>query len=231
MLIFFVVFCMLLTSAFALDATVTYPGKHFDGAISVAKSAPSMVGVSDEFTIIIEITNGGNSTVEMEVTEFLPNVEPVDPLPNYTEVEDESDLIVQAPRLSWLVELAPGQSRTLLYRVKALTVGTIAFGPTEVLVPGGKFYSNGLLVDVECSPSPSCDESIGETPTNCPDKCGGNANATAPQAPPLQKIDTPAYAGPVETAPEADYSLLIAAVVIAALVAMLIIFSMKKQPF
>ena len=61
---------------------------------------------------------------------------------------------------------------------------------------GAKFFSNSLVVAVNCTDSPTCDETIGETPLNCPDKCGGSANVTPPMAPDLVYIPTEEYIMP-----------------------------------
>lgn len=228
MLIFLAVFAMLATSAFALDGTVTYPAQPYGGSILLNKSAPDMVAVDEEFNVTIRINNTGDGMASVVVDEFLPNVEPIDPLPEYTDVKNDSDLIVQPPRLSWSFDLMAGQSRTLVYTVKPMAVGTIAFGPTELSVPGGKFYSNGLLVDVGCSPSPGCNESIGETALSCPEKCGLGPNATTPEPPEAKPIPTPAYAGPEEAVQETDYTLAIAAIVVIAALGMYLILRRRR---
>jgi hypothetical protein len=219
---------LLLSVAFSEDiTTVAYPEQKFAGELTVVKSAPQSVALTDEFTVTMTITNKGPESVSAIVQEFLGNVIPVEPLPSYTKVENESDLVAQPPLLSWNVSLAPGGSETLFYTTKPMTVGPLYLSSTEVLVPGEKFLSNPLTVMVECSSSPGCDERIGETPLSCPDKCGGDPNSTAPEPPQLEQIPTPSISENAQ--PKQDNLLLYAGIAVISLLAIYLVFRKIKS--
>jgi hypothetical protein len=188
---------VLLSLAFAqtLQSSSGKPPEKFTGQIEVVKSAPESVKVTDEFTVSIALKNLGSQTASIVVHEFLANVDAVDPMPENFNI-NESVTAAMPPRLSWNVTLASGGVQTLTYRVRPKTVGTLSLGSTEVIVPGAKFFSNSLIVQVECSDAVGCDESIGETPLTCANKCGGNASEVPPEPPDQQLIYTPPIPGP-----------------------------------
>jgi hypothetical protein len=165
----------------------------FSGTLLVTKSGPTNASITDMITISIEIKNTGSASAKAYVVEYLGNVVPVDPLPILSNISNESMLAAAPPRLEWDVDLPAGGSASVNYKVKPKTVGPLSFGPTQVFVSGGKFYSNSLQIDVICTASASCDESAGETPLTCPTKCGLGANVTPPSAPELAEIPTPEY--------------------------------------
>ncbi|HSB47178.1 MAG TPA: LPXTG cell wall anchor domain-containing protein [Candidatus Bilamarchaeum sp.] len=218
---------ILLCLAHAQDSSVSYPEQKFAGNLDVMKYAPLSVNLTEEFPVTITLRNNGSSEVRVTVNEYLGNVEPVDPLPNYTDVIGDS-LAAQPPRLSWELSLGPGESQSLVYRVKPKTVGILSFGPTEVLFPGGKAFSNSLEVAVECSSAPGCDERIGETPLTCPDKCGLGPNSTAPVPPEQKPIPTPYLSQAPKAPAQEDNLLLYAGVVLLALLAIYLIFRRKN---
>jgi hypothetical protein len=224
---------LLLSIVFAEDiTTVVYPEQKFAGELTVVKSAPQSVNLTDEFTVTITVTNKGSESVSAVVQEFLGNVMPVEPQPAYTNVENESDLVAQPPLLSWNISIAPAESKTISYTIKPKTVGPLYLSSTEVHVTGGKFVSNPLTVIVECSSSPGCDEKIGETPLSCPDKCGGDPNATAPDAPALKPIPTPSVPFNALDLPRQKEDVpmwLIAIIIVIVLAAMFFVFLKKKK--
>ncbi|MEW6035981.1 MAG: hypothetical protein AB1529_05185 [Candidatus Micrarchaeota archaeon] len=220
---------LLLSMVFSEDvATTTYPGQKFAGELEVAKSAPERINVTDQLTVTITLTNKGPEEVSAVVQEYLGNVIPLEPQPFYTDVENESELVVQPPLLSWNVSIAPDETETISYTVMPKTVGPIYLSSTEVYVPGGRFLSNPLSVMVECSGYPGCDERLGETPLSCPDKCGGDPNATV-DAPQLEQIPSPDISetgkGPW---PGQDSLLLYAGIAVAVLALVYLLFRRKR---
>jgi len=170
----------------------------FSGTLLVNKTGPASVNFSDAFTIKISVTNQDTSAASVVITEYLGNVEPVSPQPTVAYIENESYHAAVPPKLTWSASIPAGQTYSVNYSVKPRTVGTISFGPTEVVVSGSKFFSNSLFVQVECTSGTTCDDSIGETPLNCPEKCGGSANETPMAAPNLTEIYTPNYTEPAD---------------------------------
>jgi hypothetical protein len=114
------------------------------------------------------------------VEEDLGNVEAVNPQPTYSNITE--GFYARPPYLSWAVDIAPGETKTLTYTIKPKTVGLLTIGPTKAYAGGGTFYSNSLMIDVACTSSSTCDERVGETPLSCPAKCAA-ANATGETAP------------------------------------------------
>lgn len=169
----------------------------FTGTLEVIKSAPESVSFGEQFDVTILVTNQGSQSVDGIVREFFGNVEPVKPLPTIANIENESYLAATPPVLTFNLSLAPGASETFTYTVKPKSVGLLSIGPSEVVVSGAKFFSNSLIIQVNCTSSLSCDETIGETPLNCPDKCGGNASIAPPVAPELLEIPTDPIDGPI----------------------------------
>jgi LPXTG-motif cell wall-anchored protein len=218
---------LLLCLLHAQDSSVSYPEQPFTGQLEVMKYAPLSVNVTDEFPVTITVKNNGSSQVSVTINEYLGNVDPVDPLPNYTDVQGD-ELAAQPPHLRWELSVGPGESQSVVYHVRPKTVGILSFGPTEVLFPGGKAFSNSLEVNVECSSAPGCNERIGETPLSCPDKCGGDPNSTASVPPELKPIQTP-YISQAPKAPEQqDNLLLYAGIALIALIALYLLFRRKK---
>ncbi len=194
----FILAILLITISFAsvtVQSTNESAPKKFDGVLKVMKTAPSDVSLYEEFNVNIEISNIGTEVVSATVEESLGNVEPISPEPIYS--EPGNYYAAQPPKLVWQIELAPGATQTISYRVKSLTVGEISIGPTAVYVNGGKFFSNSIFVNVGCTTSGTCDSKIGETPLTCPEKCGGDASIV-PIAPKQEIIPTPAIDGPVK---------------------------------
>jgi hypothetical protein len=196
----YILLLLLVSLSFAQYSTQGGSGSvpdAFSGTLLVTKSAPASVNLTDIFTVTIEITNQGNSAVSAMVQESLGNVEPISPIPNITEIEDETLHAAYPPTLMWSLNIPAGGSASVDYKVKPKTVGTISFGPTEVVVSGAKFFSNSVQVNVECTASSTCDDSIGESPLTCPNKCGGDPNVPPPEAPNLTEIPTDPIDGPV----------------------------------
>ena len=191
---------LLFISAFSFAAEVQStsggPPAKFTGTLDVVKTAPESASMGEEFTVSIFVTNKGSSSVDAYIVEYLGNVEAVSPQPTVANVTDID--AAHPPELTWKVTLAPGAAQSVEYKIKPKTVGPLSIGPTSVVVPGGKFFSNPLTVSVACSTSPGCDDSIGETPLTCPDKCGGSPDAEPEAAPELQVIPTPAYKAPAD---------------------------------
>ena len=196
----FAVFVLCLMSVacaqYTTGSTNVTPPTKVNASIEVSKTGPETANVGDVFEIAITVNNPNIGAVTAYVQEYLGNVDPVDPLPNYTEISNESILAAQAPSLTWVVDIPAGSSKLISYKVKAKSVGQLSIGPTSVYVSGMKFYSKPLIVNVLCSQKEGCDESIGETPLTCPDKCGGSVNETVAVPPVLEVIPTPAISGP-----------------------------------
>jgi hypothetical protein len=197
---FYILLLLLVSLSFAQYSTQGGSGsipEKFTGTLIVNKTAPASVNLTDTFTVKLKVTNPGSSQVSAIVTEALGNVEPVSPIPNITDIEDESLHAAYPPILTWSLNIPAAGSASVQYTVKPKTVGMLSIGPTEVIVSGAKFFSNSLLVSVECTSASTCDDTIGETPLNCPSKCGGSANTTPPQAPNLTVIPTDPIEGPL----------------------------------
>lgn len=195
----YIILLLLVSLTFAQSSTQGASGtmpEPFTGTLIVEKSAPESVSMGQAFDITILVTNQGSQSAQGFVYEYLGNVEPVSPIPKYAEIENESILAAVPPVIIFNLSMSPGTSETFEYTVKPKSVGALSIGPTQVIVPGAKFLSNSLVVQVNCTESASCDESIGETPTNCPSKCGGSANVTPPEAPELAVIPTAEYVPP-----------------------------------
>ncbi|MBI5047151.1 hypothetical protein HZC07_05495, partial [Candidatus Micrarchaeota archaeon] len=197
----YVMVVVLLLTAFCFASVTTEstsgsaPPK-FNGILKVVKSAPQNVSLNQPFNVSIAITNLGSTPVTVYVVESLGNVVPIDPLPSYS--NPGNYYAAEPPSISWVINVTPGSTQTLSYKIKPMNVGEISIGPTEVLVSGGKFFSNSLFVDVLCTFSPTCDSTIGEGPLTCPAKCGGNASRP-PLAAPQQKLIPTA---PINTPPK-----------------------------
>ncbi len=173
--------------------------EKMDGVLVVEKSAPERVSVDEEFQVVIGISNPTSSDVEVWVKEYLSNVEPIEPIPEKTVIEDESMLAATPPKLTWEIVVPAGGETSVEYTVKPKTVGTLSIGPTSVRAGSNEFFSNSVLVKVGCSPSPTCDESIGETPLTCPSKCAPvEGNITPSEAPELEIIPSEDYVPPEE---------------------------------
>ena len=179
---------LLCATLYAASSTVTPPQGNFSGTLMVQKTAPNSASLDETITITITIQNSGSSAVEAYVEEGLGNAAPVGVTPTYANIEGDF-YAARSPYLSWTVNIAAGQTQTITYQIRPNTVGPLGIGPTSVWVGNKVFYSNSLEIDVACSASPSCDESIGETPLTCPSKCAG-ANATGETAPTFQPVPT-----------------------------------------
>lgn len=94
--------------------------------------------------------------------------------------------------------MQPGATQSVDYKIKPKTVGPLSIGQTSVSVPGWKFFSNPLNIGVACSTGTACDDSIGETPFTCPNKCGSSPNEELPAAPESNLIPTPEYKPPAD---------------------------------
>ncbi|MBD3210037.1 hypothetical protein GF318_01505 [Candidatus Micrarchaeota archaeon] len=209
----------------------------FQGELAVEKTAPENVGLNGTFSVRINIANQENSGISAVVTEYLGNVEPVSPLPNYTQIANETMYAAAPPTLTWSVDIPAGGNASIVYSVKPRSVGPLSIGPTSVAVQGTTFFSNSLIVHVACTSSPVCNESIGETPLTCPEKCG-HANMTPPRAPELESIPTPEYippepeeitAGPGETGEESGETILVVAAVVAVLVLVIYLLYSRER--
>ncbi|MBI5047279.1 hypothetical protein HZC07_06135 [Candidatus Micrarchaeota archaeon] len=192
-------FVLLLSFSFAYttgSSGASAPTEKFLGILQVNKSAPATANIGDTIEVSIVITNPTTQPASLYVKESLGNVDPVDPQPTYTNVPNGS-YGAEPPALSWQLNVSAGAEKTITYKIKPKTVGSLAIGPTQVFVNGGgKFYSNSLEITVVCSSSASCNEAYGETPLTCPNKCGGSANVTPSEPPTLQVIPSAPVSGP-----------------------------------
>ncbi len=159
---------------FAQSSDVSAP-PAFSGSLIVEKSAAASADMGDTITVTINVINNGSSSVSAGVEEVLGNVQAVEPQPTVFDVP-EGEIGAKGPSISWALDIPAGRTKSVSYKVKPLTVGMLDIGPTSVSVPGAKFYSNPLQIDIACSSAPGCNDAIGETPLTCPDKCGGNRN-------------------------------------------------------
>ncbi|MGV8085834.1 MAG: BatD family protein [Candidatus Bilamarchaeum sp.] len=166
-------------------------------SLVVTKSGPQNGTLGETMTITITVTNSGPSKVDGYVREGVGNYEVVDQPTNRVNISDEDMLAARAPQISWALSIEAGQTKTFTYKIKPKTVGILTIGPTEVVSTNNAFRSDALLINIACSTSPSCDERIGETPLNCPQKCGGNATVAPAEAPELAYIPTAPIDGPV----------------------------------
>ncbi|MBN1169667.1 hypothetical protein JXA56_01450 [Candidatus Micrarchaeota archaeon] len=199
----FMILILLVCFAFAQYSSQGESGgapEAFSGMLMVNKSAPESVSLTDTFTVVIMITNNGPATAQVTIREAIGNIEPVDIVPAISDIQDESLTVAYPPLMTWNLEVPAAGAVSVSYKAKPKTVGTISIGPTEVIAGNSKFLSNGLFIRVECTSSPECDESIGETPLTCPDKCGGNAEAAVPEAPQMDDIPTDPYVQPADPA-------------------------------
>ncbi|GEM_PF-3597187 len=185
---------LVLLAGFCFAETVasetTTPPEPFTGSLEVVKTGPEAVTIEEQFDITIKVTNTGSTPTEIYVVEAVVAT-PISPKPELFDTVDQDYHAAVPPSLTWSSPLAPDTSKTFTYTIKAATVGELSIGPTVVTVPGAKFYSNSLLIDVPCTDKPECDESIGETPITCPEKCGGDPESPPPQAPEQEVIPTP----------------------------------------
>jgi len=184
--------CVLLHAA----ENITLPPSGSAAMLELNKSAQPSAVLGETITVTLEIRNGGASAVSVVVQDDLGNVDPVNPQPIYANISE--DLLARPPYLTWSVNLGPGGSEILSYTVKPKTVGPLSMGPARAYAGGKVFHSNSLFIDVACSDSPECDESVGETPLTCPAKCAA-ANASGDTTPDFQPQPVPSEPiGPVD---------------------------------
>lgn len=163
-------------------------------SLDVTKIAPSSVAFGDQFNVTIEISNPSVSPVFVSVYEYIANLEIIGQNTTESSVQSSSVYAAMPPLLSWNLTLAPESSQNITYLAKPIAVGMLTIGSTQVFTADNEFFSNPLLIHVNCTATSTCDRSIGETPLNCPDKCGGNASIAPADAPELTAIATPPVA-------------------------------------
>jgi len=188
----FVIFGLFLLCAmiYAGNSTVVRPQENFSSTLTVSQKADVNATVLDKLiTLTISIQNNANGPASTYVEQGLGNVEPVSPLPTYTNITDDY-IAARSPYLSWTVEIGAGESKDIAYQIKPKTVGPLSIGPAAVWVGNKVFYSNSLVIAVACSNSSTCDEGMGETPLTCPSKCAA-ANATGNTTPDFQPVLIP----------------------------------------
>jgi len=174
----------------------------------VVKTGPSEITIGENINVMISITNEGLAPVNATVTEYLANVNPVDPATaNYIDYNSSQGTAVLPPYYFWDVELQAGGKHDINYTIAAKTVGVLSIGPTDVYAGGMKFRSNSVTVNVLCDENGVCDTSIGETHLTCPSDCAAPPEedmTPAPLNPIPYPTDVPTPKETVEPTPTAE---------------------------
>jgi len=192
-------FILLCATFYAGNSTVVKPQGNFSGTLTVSQfTDTNITAMGQIITLTISILNNANEAASAYVEQGLGNVEPVSPLPTFTNITDDY-IGARSPYISWTVDIAAGETKDVTYQIKPKTVGPLSIGPAAVWVGNKVFYSNSLIIKVACSNTSICDESIGETPLTCPSKCAAS-NATGNTTPDFQPVLIPTSPIPVPNA-------------------------------
>jgi hypothetical protein len=163
-------------------------------AFEVEKSvSSSIVSLDSPFVVTITVKNLGSSESSFLIRESASNFDMIDPLPKEYSTPSDDILAVRPPSYDWTISIAANSEKSVTYRAKAKTVGSLTIGPSEVFSSSKKVLSNALIVSIPCSSSSACDESLGENQFTCPQKCATanvSENDSAPQAPDLAPISS-----------------------------------------
>lgn len=139
--------------------------------VGVERTVPQTVSAGDVFDVAIKVTNNYKDPLKVLVVDpqragvaYIGGPSP------YT-VEYES-YVFQIFR--WEDTLAPGESKTYSYKIRAGSPGTITFPPASVNDNfGNVFETRPAFTEVQCRPDGVCGE--GENNVFCPEDCKSGA--------------------------------------------------------
>ncbi len=139
--------------------------------VRAERTVPQTVSAGDVFDVAIKVTNNHEAPLKILVVDpqragvaYIGGPSP------YT-VEYES-YVFQIFR--WEETIAPGETRTYSYKIRAGSPGTITFPPASVNDDyGNVFETRPAFTEVRCKPDGVCGE--GENSVFCPEDCKSGA--------------------------------------------------------
>jgi len=163
-----------LLSVFLLILIITASCNVFAQEVIITKETSAESNLNDILEIKINILNGYQSPITLEISEKLPdNILLIDPQ-QVSETKYYNGITVNF--LKWTLTINPGQVSTITYKIKPTQIGTYTLPQTTAndISTGNSFTSNTFSLNVKCLSNNICD--VNENYLTCPLDCESGSN-------------------------------------------------------
>jgi len=149
----------------------------FASDFEITKSVDSdKIGVNDQFSVDILLTNNKEYSVTAIVIEQLSAYDNLDNEEYIVIMEGIEGIIAPPPPyFEWEVEIEAYQTETITYTVAPVVPGEIYLGSTSAYVEGEEYESNSISINVLCNNNDACEpDTEYENYENCNDCPSGS---------------------------------------------------------
>lgn len=194
--LFFIFVFSLVSFAATANSSGSAPSVGAGLVFEVEKSVSSVnVTLDSPFTVTIKVKNLDSAESSFIIRESASNFQMVDPVPKEYSTPSDDILAVRPPSYDWSISIPANSEKSVTYSARAKMVGSLTIGPTEVISPSKKVLSNALVLNVACTSSNRCEDSLGENGFTCPQKCSSqnlseNDSISPPSAPEISWIQS-----------------------------------------
>jgi hypothetical protein len=136
--------------------------------IDIIKESPTEIKLNEVIEIKIHVYNPSSVEKGFGIIENLPqNIEIIEPKKTFTKMYDGLEI----KYYNWEITVSPNSVKTIIYKIKPLSLGVYVITPTEVTSKSDNeiLYGNPVTFNVKCIPDDKCDN--GENKATCPEDC------------------------------------------------------------